>query len=92
MEPKAQSQKDGDYMSHTFSLTCDETKQKLWIGQGWHKMTTFYSGDSAVMERLKKFLDTTQGKALVLRCDDSDPTHDDYEEFLDPEADFDCGG
>lgn len=43
-------------MSNTFYLVCDETKKKVWIGQGWTEMTTFYSGESSTMESLKKFL------------------------------------
>ena len=72
-------------MSNTFSLVCDETKQKLWVGQGWEGMTTFYSGTPDVMQRLGRFLEATRGKALRIRCDDADETHGDYEEFEEPE-------
>ncbi len=43
-------------MSDTFYLVCDETKKKLWIGQGWGSMTNFYSGEKETMELLKRFL------------------------------------
>lgn len=68
-------------MSNTFSLVCDETEQKIWIGQGWKGMTTFYSGMPEVMQRLGRFLEVTRGKILLIRCDDTDETHGDYEEF-----------
>ena len=43
-------------MSHTYHLVCDETKKRIWIGQGWKSMTTFYSGELETMEALIKFL------------------------------------
>lgn len=60
-------------MSQTFSLVCEETKQKVWVGQGWGKMTTFYSGELEIMARLGEFLRDHEGKSLRLLCDD---THD----------------
>ena len=61
-------------MSQTFSLVCEETKQKVWVGQGWGEMTVFYSGDPRTMEQLGKFLRDHEGMALRLLCED---THDD---------------
>jgi len=72
-------------MSRTYALVCDETKQKIWIGQGWAGMTTFYSGMPDVMDRLGRFFEATRGKVLQIRCDDTDETHCDYEEFEEPE-------
>lgn len=47
-------------------------------------MRAFYSGNPEVMERLGRFLIATQGKQLVLLCDDTDgDAYDDYEEFND---------
>lgn len=66
-------------MSQTFSVVCDETKQKLWIGQGrGHKMTCLYSGEKETMENLRKFLDSTMGKPLRMAVD---ADLDEYEEF-----------
>lgn len=71
-------------MSKSYLLCCDETKQKIWIGQSGNKsdrMTTLYSGVPEAMDALILFLGRTMGKPLVLRCDDDDETHGDYEEF-----------
>ena len=66
-------------MSQTFSIVCDETKQKLWIGQGHgHKMTCLYSGEKETMENIRKFLDSTMGKPLRMVVD---ADLDDYAEF-----------
>ena len=59
-------------MSQTWDLVCDETKQKLWVGQGSGEMRTFYSGEDDVMENLKRFLVETAGKPLRLICSDID--------------------
>lgn len=67
-------------MSQTFSLVCHETKRRVWIGQGWGKMESLYSGDAEAMANLKAFLNDHEGKPLVFLCND---THDqiyDYEE------------
>lgn len=75
-------------MSQTFALVCHETKQKIWVGQGWNAMTTFYSGMPEVMVRLARFLEATRGKPLVLLCDDMHSAEfEDCEEFEDPNPD-----
>lgn len=69
-------------MSHTYRIVCHETKQKLWIGQGFVGMTTFYTGEQIVMEKLRRFLIATKGKPLMLMCTDTDDGEwHDYEEF-----------
>lgn len=74
-------------MSQTFSLVCHETKQKLWVGQGWGAMTCFYGEMPDVMFRLGRFLEATRGRSLVLVCNDTDGfASSDYEEFEEPEA------
>lgn len=75
-------------MSQTFSLTCDETKQKIWVGQGWGLMTNFYSGEPETMRRLGEFLRTHEGKPIKLLCDDK--TEDmlcEFEEFMESDED-----
>ena len=75
-------------MSQTFTLVCKEAKLKIWIGQGWRSITTFYSGMPDVMLRLSRFLEATRGKTLMLMCDDTQGSQfDDCVEFEDPEAD-----
>jgi hypothetical protein len=66
-------------MSQTFSIYCAETNQTIWVGQGWGEMSSFYSGNSEIMERLGRFLRVTAGKPLVLVCDDT--TQLDADEF-----------
>lgn len=69
----------GADMSNTFSLCCDATRQKVWVGQGHGAdMTSFYSHEESTMLKLGEFLKATLGKPLVLRCDDTDDTHLDY--------------
>jgi len=72
-------------MSQTFSLVCHETRKRVWVGQGWGKMTTFYSGVPSTMDSLKDFLADHEGKALVLLCNDTttDEIYD-YEEVGGP--------
>lgn len=72
-------------MSQTFELVCYETRQKIWIGQGWGTMTSFYYGMPEVMERLRRFLVATKGKNLVLMCTDTDNGDwCDFDEFEEP--------
>lgn len=66
-------------MSQTFSLVCHDTKKKLWVGQGWGQMTTFYSGDAKVMALLANFLKTHESKPLFLLCDERNDLYE-YEE------------
>lgn len=74
-------------MSQTFALVCREAKLKICVGQGWHAMTTFYSGIPEVMGRLGRFLEATRGQPLVLLCDDTQGSQfEDCAEFEDPEA------
>ncbi len=47
-------------MSDTWHLVCDETKKRIWIGQGWGGMTTLYSDEDETMEMLKRFLNEHQ--------------------------------
>lgn len=69
-------------MSQTFSIVCHETRQMLWIGQGREGvMTSFYSGDPIVMERLGRFLEATRGRPLVVVCNDTEGFDLEYEEF-----------
>ena len=70
-------------MSQTFSLICRETKRRVWIGQGWGKMESLYSGDAAAMARLKLFLNEHIGKPLEFVCDDR---NDEVFEFDDGEV------
>jgi len=75
-------------MSATFSLVCHETRQTIWIGQGYvDDMEAFYSGDEETMTRLRRFLQATMGKPLVLLCDDVHDEIAEYEEFEDPDPD-----
>lgn len=65
-------------MSLSFSLVCDETRQRIWIGQGHHDpeqdyepvMDTLYSGEAKTMEALRRFLNETRGKPLRFVVDD----------------------
>lgn len=74
-------------MSQTFSIACDETKQKVWVGQGWGSMTNFYSGEPETMKRLGEFLRTHEGKELKLLCDDTHGMLCEFEEFMEPDED-----
>lgn len=75
-------------MSHTFELVCHETKQRIWIGQGWGTMSTFYCGETETMNRLHRFLNATKGKELVLLCTDTeDGDWHDYPRFEEPDDD-----
>ena len=68
-------------MSETFSLACHETKLRVWIGQGWGQMTSFYTGEPGTMERLRQFLNAHLNKPLVFVCNDRDETVHAYDEF-----------
>ncbi len=75
-------------MSHTFSLVCAETKQKLWVGQSGGSpdgMGNFYSAMNSKMKKLGRFLEATRGKQLVLMNDES-LVDLDYEEFEGEDA------
>ena len=73
-------------MSETFSLVCHETKKRIWIGQGWGKMSSFYTGEPDVMARLHQFLNAHIGKPLVLVCNDRNDYVNEYDDFeLTPE-------
>jgi hypothetical protein len=61
-------------MSRALYVTCQDCKERLWIGQG---EGSFYSGDPEVMEALGKFLFThettlTTEHTLNFRDDNSD--------------------
>ena len=68
-------------MSQTFSLVCHETRKRVWVGQGWGMMTTFYSGQAKTMEALGRFLATHEGQPLVLLRDDTYDEICEYEEL-----------
>ncbi len=63
-----------DAVSRSFYLVCRETREYVWIGQGYcalepphaPDMTVFYSGDEKVIESLGRFLRKTQGKPLIV--------------------------
>lgn len=75
-------------MSRTFSLVCHDTKQRIWIGQGYEEMSSFYFGHRELMERLRRFFNATKGKNLVLLCDDTDDEcfYEEFEEEADNDA------
>ena len=76
-------------MSQTFALVCYETKQKIWVGQGWNAMTTFYSGMPEVISKLGRFLEATRGRPLVLICQDTQAEDwEECEEFEDGGGEF----
>jgi len=56
-------------MSETYSLVCHDTKETLWIGQGYPNMRVFYSADPDTVQRLGRFLSKTFGKPLVVVAD-----------------------
>ncbi len=70
-------------MSQTFSLVCMDTKQWIWIGQGWGSMTSFYTGEPETMARLQRFLNAHRDKELRFLCDDTTPWmfDDGWQEF-----------
>ncbi len=72
-------------MSQTFSLICKETKKRIWIGQGWGKMTTFYYSEEKTMEALKRFLQDHQNLDLKFVCNDTfeDTSGEYYEDITD---------
>lgn len=68
-------------MSQTFSLVCHETKRQVWIGQGWGKMDSLYSGEPETMANLRDFLNDHLGKPLeFVCCDTTSEAVSDYEE------------
>lgn len=70
-------------MSKTFELVCHETKQRLWIGQGATRLSHWYTTPKH-LEDLRKFLDATRGRPLVLLCDDTESGDwQDYEDFAE---------
>ncbi len=68
-------------MSRTFRLVCETTKKKVWVGQGYPRMDSFYSGEPATMHRLAAFLKEHENMPLKLLCDDTHGHLVDYEEF-----------
>ena len=69
-------------MSNTYALVCHETRQGVWIGQGWDKMTSFYTAEPKTMETLKRFLNDHINKDLEFVCKDKRDivfTYDRYE-------------
>lgn len=70
-------------MSQTYSLVCHETRQRVWVGQGWGRMESFYSGEPATMRRLGTFLAAHEGHALMFLCEDTNESILDYREWGD---------
>ena len=68
-------------MSQTYSLVCHEIKGKIWVGQGYEKMTVFYSGEPETMSGLQAFLNASRGHPIFFVCDDTLP--DDMDKVLD---------
>ena len=75
-------------MSQTFSLICKKTKSRVWIGQGWKRMSNFYANDKTVIDGLKKFLNDHKGKIIEFICnDESDFIYkENYTEYADNEG------
>lgn len=72
-------------MSQTYSLVCHETRKRIWVGQGWGKMSVFYSGEPETMEALGMFLREHEGIPLVLLCNDIHEDVLDYEDVQEVE-------
>jgi len=71
-------------MSQTFYLICNGTKKKIWIGQGWKKMTTLYTGEERTMKSLKQFLNDHINKDIKFISSnvlDETHEHEEYEEY-----------
>lgn len=77
-------------MSLSFSLVCDETRQRLWVGQGHHDPTQNYAPvmdvlyfDPVAACKLMRFLNATRDKPLRLVVNDYPETVPtlEYEEF-----------
>jgi hypothetical protein len=65
-------------MSRSLFITCQDCKERLWIGQG---MGSFYSGEPETMDALGKFLfkhETTPTTEHVLNYRDDNSTDDWY--------------
>lgn len=68
-------------MSKTYSLVCSDARLKLWIGQGAETMQSLYT-DGEHAGKLRRFLCATQGKSIVLMCDDTQGSdYLDFKEF-----------
>ena len=79
-------------MSQTFSLVCDETKTKCWVGQGHQcEMTILYSEQPNTMVALAEFLKFNMDRPLRFVCDeleenrldDDDDLWEGYREFTE---------
>ena len=68
-------------MSQTFDLVCHETKKRIWIGQGWGKMTNFYTGEKITMESLKQFFNDHMYKDIQFVCSDASDDIHEYERY-----------
>lgn len=67
-------------MSRSLYITCQDCKQRLWVGQGYG---SFYSGMPEVMEALREFLfkhETTPTVEHVLNFRDDNSTNDWYKD------------
>lgn len=67
-------------MSQTFSLICRETNKRLWVGQGWGAMESFYTAPEH-RDRVTRFLNEHVGKTLQFVCDDTSEEVHDMQEF-----------
>jgi hypothetical protein len=80
-------------MSSSFSLVCRETKQKIWIGQGFGKAESLYSGEPQTMANLRLFLNEHANKPIEFVNTDFDDQSQSYEEWAGrPIADDDDFG
>jgi hypothetical protein len=68
-------------VSNIYCLVSRETKQKVWIGQGWFEMTDFYTREPNTMKLLQDFLNATRGRPLEFVCEDTDEDAQEYQEF-----------
>lgn len=69
-------------MSNTYHLVCDETKERVWVGQGWGEMTSLYSGELKTMEALKIFLNGNHSpRVLRFVCSGADDEFYSYKEI-----------
>lgn len=69
-------------MSRTLSLSCDDCRQTLWVGQhsnsvGWY----LYLGDQARRDKLDAFVNAHMGHSV--KFEDSDAVSLDFEDLTD---------
>lgn len=74
-------------MSFSYHLVCDETKESIWIGQGWDKMESLYYGEEEVMENLLKFLNKNRSPKTLRFIKDDEEYDYSYKKYGD-KSDF----